>query len=98
MWRGVVEGAVWFAKVSASETPMAAVLPPVAAPDAAVAADAVSSAFASSEPPRVSVVVLVPIVARDVTLLNTIAIEGTMAIGPAAPVRDSVVRACLPFA
>src|SRR5467141_2869314 len=46
--RCVVDSTVWFAIVRPSETPIAALLPPVAAPAAVLIADAVSSVFASS--------------------------------------------------
>ena len=72
-------------------------MPPVAAPAAAETADAVSSAFASNLPVNVNNAPT-PMLAREPTFEIEIAIDGTIAIGPAAPVRDSVVIACCPFA
>ena len=97
MSRCVVDSTECVANVNASDTPIAAD-PPVTDPAALVFADAVNSAFASSLPASVSSAPE-PIVAELETFEIAIATDGaTATLAEAAPVRDSVVSSCLPFA
>ena len=95
--RCVVASTVCVASVSASETPIAAD-PPAAEPEAFVTADAVSSAFASSLPVSVSSVPAPMVAELEMFEIATATEAAIDTPPPAAPVRDSVVIACLPFA